>query len=88
MEISTIKTMGTMVATKIKSVGAKAMKKMPGDSQLVVAIVLVAVAVGLCIIFRNQINTLITGIMSKLSTTITNMTSGTLTSQSLTQQPS
>ena len=53
----------------------KMTEKRNGDSQLVVALVLVAVAIGLCIVFRNQIKTTMTDLFTKISTAITNLTS-------------
>lgn len=71
------------LVTKIKS-SAEAMKgimtkKASGDSQLVVALVLVAVAIGLCIIFKDQISTVMTNLFTTLGTTITNLGNGTAT---------
>jgi hypothetical protein len=42
--------------TKASKVKEAFLSKENGDSQLVVALVLIAVAVGLCILFRNQVN--------------------------------
>lgn len=44
--------------------------KMKGDDKLVVSLVLIAVAVGLCIIFRNEINTLLTSMFSDISSSV------------------
>lgn len=54
--------------TKAQRGVAKLAAKKSGDSQIVVALVLIAVAVGLCIIFRNQIK----GIMANLTNSIGN----------------
>lgn len=52
--------------------------KMNGDSQLVVALVLVAVAIGLCFIFRTQINAIMTTLFGKIDDAIDNLTAGTV----------
>lgn len=52
-----------------------------GDSQLVVALVLIAVAIGLCIIFRKQISDLITTLFEKITKQIGTMTDGAMTPQ-------
>ena len=52
--------------------------KMSGDSQIVVALVLIAVAIGLCIIFRNQIFTTMGNLFSTIGNQINNLTNGSL----------
>lgn len=47
--------------------------KVKGDDKLVISLVLIAVAVGLCIIFRDQINTLLTDMFSDVSTSVKNL---------------
>ena len=54
--------------------------KLNGDSQLVVALVLIAVAVGLCIIFREQVETIMANLISTISEAITDLASGTVNS--------
>lgn len=44
--------------------------KLNGDSQIVVALVLIAVAVGLCIIFREQIETIMANLINTISAAI------------------
>ena len=51
--------------------------KKPGDSQIVVALVLIAVAVGLCIIFREQIETIMANLINTISQAIADLASGT-----------
>lgn len=51
-------------------------EKKPGDSQLVVALVLIAVAIGLCIIFRNQIFTIMKDLFNTIGNQINNLTNG------------
>ena len=51
--------------------------KLCGDSQIVVALVLIAVAVGLCIIFREQIETIMANLIGTISKAITDLASGT-----------
>jgi uncharacterized alkaline shock family protein YloU len=71
-----------VISAKIKM--AKAFEKMTskenGDSQLVVALVLIAVAVGLCIIFRNQISNIMRNALNSISNSINNMLAGTISS--------
>lgn len=62
------------VASKIKGF----FSKREGDSQIVVALVLIAVAIGLCIIFRNQIFTIMTNLFTTIGNQINNLTSGSL----------
>lgn len=50
-------------------------KKM-GDSQVVVALVLIVVAVGLAIIFRNQINIIIANVASRVQEAVNDLASG------------
>ena len=52
--------------------------KMAGDSQIVVALVLIAVAIGLCIIFRNQIFAIMNNLFTQIGTQINNLTAGSL----------
>ena len=52
-------------------------KKM-GDSQIVVALILIVVAVGLAIIFRNQINEIITSVAKYVQETVNNLGKGTV----------
>lgn len=54
----------------------KLTKKESGDSQLVVALVLIAIALGLCIVFRNQIQAVMTNLMSKLTEAIQKFSDG------------
>ena len=54
----------------------KFFKKLKGDSQLVTALVLIAVAIGLCIIFRNQINTIMVNLMGTITNQITALSNG------------
>lgn len=50
--------------------------KKNGDAQLVVALVLVAVAIGLCVIFRNSINSLMSDLFNKMSGSIADLSAG------------
>ena len=47
--------------------------KLNGDSQIVVALVLIAVAVGLCVIFRDQINNIMGNLINTISNHITKL---------------
>ena len=53
-------------------------EKMNADDKLVVALVLIAVAVGLCIIFRNEINALVTNIFKSTGSQVNSLYSGSL----------
>ena len=57
-------------------------KKM-GDSQIVVALILIVVAVGLAIIFRNQINAIITNVATYVQNTVNKLGEGSLTNVEL-----
>lgn len=52
--------------------------KMKGDDKLVVSLVLIAIAIGLCIIFRNEINTIMTDVFKDLGSTIKELYEGTV----------
>lgn len=62
----------TALAVKLNSLT----EKKPGDSQLVVALVLIAVAVGLCIVFRNTISQIMTDLFTTVKTSIDQLSSG------------
>ena len=51
--------------------------KEDGDSNLVVVLLLIAVAVGLCIIFRDKISGLLTKIFNNVNNQVDTFTSGT-----------
>lgn len=51
--------------------------KEEGDSNLVVVLLLIAVAVGLCIIFRSQISSLLSKIFTNVNKQVDTFTSGT-----------
>lgn len=50
-------------------------EKKHGDSQLVVALVLIAVALGLCLLFRTQIKAIMKSLFTSIGTAITNLSS-------------
>ena len=52
--------------------------KLPGDSQVVVALILIVVAIGLCIIFRNEVNTIIQNVAGKVTEAVNNLSAGTV----------
>lgn len=58
-----------VIGTKIRN-RFTAIAKKPGDSQIVVALVLIAVAVGLCIIFRDQINDIMQSLFKTIGESI------------------
>lgn len=61
--------------TKVQRGIAKLAAKKSGDSQIVVALVLIAVAVGLCIIFRNQIKEIMANLTGSISNSIKTLSS-------------
>lgn len=63
------KTRATMLKDSLTS------KKL-GDSQVVVALVLIVVAVGLAIIFRNQVNIIIANVASRVQEAVNSLASG------------
>lgn len=56
----------------------KVTSKMSGDSQLVVALVLIAVAIGLCIIFRNTIGDVMNNLFTTIGKQINDLAAGTV----------
>lgn len=69
----TVKTRATMLKDSLTS------KKL-GDSQVVVALVLIVVAVGLAIIFRNQVNIIIANVASRVKEAVNDLASGVVDS--------
>lgn len=63
------KTRATMLKDSLTS------KKL-GDSQVVVALVLIVVAVGLAIIFRNQVNIIIANVASRVQEAVNSLARG------------
>lgn len=51
--------------------------KKDGDSNLVVVLLLIAIAVGLCITFRSKISKMLTDIFTSVETQVGTFTSGT-----------
>lgn len=47
-----------------------------GDSQIVVALILIVVALGLAIIFRNEVNKIITNIAKRVSEAVNGLANG------------
>jgi len=54
----------------------KIKKKLAGDSQIVVALVLIAVAVFLCILFKNQIVMIMNNLFNQISSKIESLMNG------------
>ena len=54
------------------------LKKRQGIDKLVIALVLVALGVGLAIIFRNTLYSIMTDALTSLKTAVTNLMSGTV----------
>ena len=72
----TLQSKAFIMKSKIKEGVKKMVSKMPGDSQIVVALVLIAVAIGLCIIFRNQIFKIMQNLFDTIGKQIENLTKG------------
>lgn len=66
------------VKLKIKKKPTK-LKKKAGVEKLVITLILVAVGVGLCIIFRNQLYTIMSDAFTTIGTQVKNLMSGTVT---------
>ncbi len=59
--------------------GRSFIEKVKGDSQLVVALVLIAVAIGLCIIFRNTILNIMQTLFGTIGNQINALSNGVVT---------
>ena len=66
------------ISAKIKAamLKEKLTNKEFGDSQVVVALVLIVVAVGLAIIFRNEVNTIIKNVASRVQVAVNDLANG------------
>lgn len=62
--------------TKAAMLKEKFTNKEFGDSQVVVALVLIVVAVGLAIIFRNQVNIIIANVASRVQEAVNDLATG------------
>lgn len=69
------KTKVSMLAEKVKD---SLTNKNFGDSQVVVALVLIVVAVGLAIIFRNQVNGIVQLVAKRVKDVVTTLANGAL----------
>lgn len=67
------KTRATMLKDSLKD---SLTNKKLGDSQVVVALVLIVVAVGLAIIFRNQVNIIIANVASRVQEAVNALADG------------
>lgn len=67
------KTRATMLKDSFKE--SLTSKKL-GDSQVVVALILIVVAIGLCYIFRKQVNDIIELVATNVKTAVNNLSSG------------
>lgn len=64
--------------SKLEEALTNKLSKLSGDSQLVVALVLIAVAVGLCILFRETLKDIMTNLFNTIKTAIENLSKGTV----------
>lgn len=76
--IQTIKAFMPLAKHKAQVSVKKMTAKLRGDSQIVVALVLIAVAIGLCIIFRNEIFRIMNNLFTTIGGQINNLTAGKL----------
>ena len=67
------------IKTKAALLKANLLNKQNGDSQIVVALVLIAVAIGLCIIFRNQIFGVMGNLFNQIGGSINDLANGAVT---------
>lgn len=58
--------------------------KKRGDSQVVVALILIVVAIGLAIIFRNQVNAIIADVADRVSQAVSDLAAGATTTPEIT----
>lgn len=58
--------------------------KKHGDSQVVVALILIVVAIGLAIIFRNQVNAIIADVADRVSKAVSELAAGATTQPEIT----
>ena len=58
---------------KVQEMKAAVMAKDNGGKEIIVELGLAAIAVALLLVYRTEINTLVTGIMSQATTTIGNL---------------
>ena len=65
--------------SKLEEALTNKLSKLSGDSQLVVALVLIAVAVGLCILFRKELQTIMKNLFATITTAIEKLAAGTVT---------
>lgn len=71
--MSKVETKLMAAKAKVQSWTRTMTSKMDGDSQLVVALVLIAVAIGLCVIFRDTIHKVMSDLFTTIGGAITNM---------------
>jgi hypothetical protein len=59
-----------MFKRAIKGVTERVVKRVKGDGGLVVALVLIAIGVALCLVFNTQISAVITSVFTKITTAV------------------
>lgn len=69
------------IKNKLATLKTNLLTKHDGDSQIVVALVLIAVAIGLCIIFRNQIFGVMDNLFNQIGGSINDLANGAVTSK-------
>lgn len=66
------------IKNKLATLKTNLTTKHAGDSQIVVALVLIAVAIGLCIIFRNQIFGVMNNLFEQIGGSINDLANQTV----------
>lgn len=71
----------TVVGLQVKAFQAKnwLKSKLAGDQTIVVALILIAIAVGLCILFRENVKTIMDTVSAKVLTVVNNLVQGNIT---------
>lgn len=69
-----------VVGLQVKAFQAKnwLKSKMAGDQTIVVALILIAIAVGLCILFRENVMTIMDKVSARVLTVVNNLVDGTV----------
>lgn len=70
-----------VVGLQVKAFQAKnwLKSKMAGDQTIVVALILIAIAVGLCILFRENVKTIMDTVSAKVLNTVNRLVEGNVT---------
>lgn len=75
-KMSRLDTLLISMKTKAATLKNSLVSKQHGDSQVVVALILIVVALGLAIIFRNEVNDIITSIADRVGEAVNQLADG------------